>query len=309
MSQTLRIGVDLGGTKIAAIALDGDGTTVASRRTATPREDYSATIETIAEMIDSLERQAGRNGTIGIGIPGSLSPATGRVRNANSTWLNGQPFDRDLAIHLERRIRMANDANCFALSEACDGSAAGASTVFGVILGTGCGGGLVVDGKLLNGPLAIAGEWGHNPLPWPEPDEYPGPECWCGRRGCVETWVSGPALSADHERRTGERLSVQEIAAGAAQGDEAALASLDKHASRLARALAAVVNLVDPDVIVLGGGLSALTHLYERLPELMAPHVFSDVAKVTVRPPRYGDASGVRGAAWLWGGPGAGSTN
>lgn len=303
MRQPLRIGVDLGGSKIAAIALDADGTTVGSRRTATPKGDYVATIETIAEIIDSLERQAGRSGSIGIGIPGSLSPATGRVRNANSTWLNDRAFDRDLAIQLERRIRVANDANCFALSESVDGAGAGARTVFGVILGTGCGGGLVIGGKLTDGPLGIAGEWGHNPLPWPEEDEYPGPRCWCGRRGCMETWVSGPGLAADHERQTGERLSVEEIVARAARGDGEAQARLDAHCSRLARGLAAVVNILDPEVIVLGGGLSALSHLYEELPKQIARHVFADHAKISVRPPHFGDASGVTGAAWLWGGP------
>lgn len=305
MGQTLRIGIDLGGTKIAAIALDGDGTTMASRRMATPKGDYSATIEAIADLIDSLERQVGRQGTIGVGIPGSLSPATGRVRNANSTWLNDRPFDRDLATHLERRIRMENDANCFALSESYDGSAAGATSVFGVILGTGCGGGIVIDGKLLSGPLRVSGEWGHNPLPWPQDDEHPGPTCWCGRRGCMETWVSGPALTADHEKRASERLTVQEIAAAAGRGEEAARLSLEAHAGRLARGLAGVVNVIDPEVIVLGGGLSALAHLYETLPGLMAPYLFSDFTSVTIRPPHFGDASGVRGAAWLWGGPGS----
>lgn len=305
MGETLRIGIDLGGTKIAAIALDGDGTTLASRRMATPKGDYSATIEAIADLIDSLERQVGRQGTIGVGIPGSLSPATGRVRNANSTWLNGHPFDRDLATHLERRIRMENDANCFALSESHDGAAAGAKSVFGVILGTGCGAGIVIDGKLLNGPLGVSGEWGHNPLPWSTDDEHPGPVCWCGKYGCMETWVSGPALTADHERRSGDRKSVQEIAADAARGEEAAQSSLEAHAGRLARGLAGVINLIDPEVIVLGGGLSSLEHLYETLPDLMTPYLFSDLTNATIRPPHFGDASGVRGAAWLWGGPGS----
>ncbi len=304
MGQTLRIGIDLGGTKIAAIALDGDGTTLTSERIATPQGDYPATIVAISDLIDGLERQLGRKGTVGVGIPGSLSPVSGFVRNANSTWLNGRPFDRDLAARLDRQVRMENDANCFALSEAHDGAAAGARSVFGVILGTGCGAGIVIDGKLLNGPLAVSGEWGHNPLPWPEDNEYPGPACWCGRHGCMETWVSGPALTDDHERRSGQRLSVEAIVASAERDDKAAKASLEIHAGRLARGLAGVVNLLDPEVIVLGGGLSSLAHLYETLPDLMAPHLFSDFKDVTIRPPRFGDASGVRGAAWLWGGSG-----
>lgn len=304
MGQSLRIGIDLGGTKIAAIALDRDGTTMASERLATPQGDYPATIEAISDLIDDIERQLDRKGTVGVGIPGSLSPVTGLVRNANSTWLNGRPFDRDLAARLDRQVRMENDANCFALSEAQDGAAAGAKSVFGVILGTGCGAGIVIDGALLNGPLGVSGEWGHNPLPWPDDNEHPGPACWCGRHGCMETWVSGPALTADYQRRSGQRLYVEAIAANAQEGNEVAKVSLETHAGRLARGLAGVVNLIDPEVIVLGGGLSSLAHLYETLPDLMTPYLFSDFKDVTIRPPRFGDASGVRGAAWLWGGPG-----
>lgn len=300
MKRPLRIGIDLGGTKIAAVALNANGTTVANARVATPRNDYDATIGTIAALIADVEAQAGQPGTIGIGIPGSLSPRTNLVRNANSTWLNGQDFGRDLTDRLGRDVRLANDANCFALSEARDGAAAGAGVVFGVILGTGCGGGIVVDGGLLNGPLGIAGEWGHNPLPWPDATEHPGPTCWCGQQGCMETWVSGPGLSADFARRTGEALSVEEIANLAAQEDANALICLDAHESRLARGLANVVNMVDPDVIVVGGGLSALPYLYDTLAERMAQYIFSDVVDVAIRAPQFGDASGVRGAAWLW---------
>jgi fructokinase len=297
----LRIGIDLGGTKIAGAALDADGRLRAEHRAAAPRHDYAASIAAVGEMVAHLESLAGAKGTVGIGIPGSLSPRSGLVQNANSTWLNGRPFRRDLEAHLARPVRLANDANCFALSEAVDGAGAGARSVFGVILGTGCGGGLVVDGCLVDGPRGIAGEWGHNPLPWAEPHEHPGPTCWCGHRGCLETWVSGPGLEADHARATGEALSAETVAAHAAAGDGAARTTLDRHAGRLARGLASVVNVLDPEVIVLGGGLSNLAHLYDVLPALIAPYVFADAPQVTVRPPRWGDAGGVRGAAWLWG--------
>jgi fructokinase len=233
-------------------------------------------------------------------MPGSLSPKTRLVQNANSTWLNGRPFARDLEASLARPIRLANDANCFALSEAADGAAAGASIVFGVILGTGCGGGLVHRGRIIDGPRGIGGEWGHNPLPWTKADEHPGPSCWCGRSGCMETWVSGPAISADHARATGETLTVEEIARRAGLKDAAALATFDRHASRLARGLAAMINAFDPEVIVLGGGISQLAHLYADLPRLIGPHIFADDTHVTIRPPKWGDASGARGAARLW---------
>ena len=302
--ESIRIGVDLGGTKIAGIALLPDGHASAEIRISTPREDYGATLEAIRQIVRHLEAEAGAHGTVGIGMPGSISPATGLVQNANSTWLNGRPFDHDLARHLQRRVRLANDANCFALSEATDGAAAGARSVFGVILGTGCGGGIVINGRLLDGPRGIAGEWGHNPLPWPSPDEFPGPCCWCGRQSCIETWVSGPALEADHARATGEQALAKQIAAGAETGDPAARDTLARHASRLARGLAHVVNILDPEVIVLGGGLSQLQHLYRTLPELMAPYVLNEQGSIDIRPPKWGDASGVRGAAWLWGRPG-----
>ncbi|MEW5963272.1 MAG: ROK family protein [Pseudomonadota bacterium] len=295
-----RIGIDLGGTKIEGVLLLADGSEERRHRIPTPREDYAGTIAAIAGLVARLEAAADRNTPVGVAMPGSLSPGTSRVQNANSTWLNGRPLDRDLAAALGRPVRLANDANCFALSEATDGAAAGAPSVFGVILGTGCGGGIVVDGRLVDGPLGVGGEWGHNPLPRPSADEVPGPPCWCGRRGCMETWVSGPGLAADHARATGERRSAETIAARAEAGDEAALATMARHADRLARGLAHVVNILDPAVIVLGGGLSKLGHLYRNLPGLMAPHIFADAPHVDVRPPRWGDASGVRGAARLW---------
>jgi fructokinase len=297
---TCRIGIDLGGTKIAGIALDGTGATLAEYRTASPRADYGATIAAIGAVVQHLEQAAGRQGSIGIGMPGSVSPATGRVQNANSTWLNGRDLKADLEAHLGRPVRLANDANCFALSEATDGAAAGVPSVFGVIIGTGCGGGIVINGRLIDGPRGIGGEWGHNPLPWAEPSEHPGQTCWCGRPGCLETWVSGTGMAADHTRVTGIELTGPAIADAAAAGDAAARATLARHASRLARGLSHVVNLIDPHVIVLGGGLSQMAGLYTALPPLMAHYVLADVAHVDIRPPKWGDASGVRGAAWLW---------
>lgn len=303
MTPAFRIGIDLGGTKIAAIALGSQGESLAQRRIPAPVGDYDATITAIEGLVRDIEAELGEQGSLGIGMPGSLSPATGLVQNANSTWLNGRPFDRDVEKRLVRPVRFANDANCFALSEAIDGAAAGANVVFGVILGTGCGGGIVHRGTLLDGPHRIAGEWGHTPLPWPSPEEYPGPRCWCGLNGCLETWLSGPALARDHQIETGERCDANQIAEMAARGNSRSLASLDRHASRLARGLAVVANLIDPDVIVLGGGLSHMPHLYQLLPGLIAPYLFSDSKAMNVRPPLHGAASGVRGAAWLWGGP------
>ena len=301
-TAALRVGIDLGGTKIAGVGLGAGGRTLAECRMPAPRHDYAATIEAVAEMVRALEQTAGGTGSIGIGMPGSLSPVSGLVQNANSTWLNGRPFQRDLEAQLGCPVRLANDANCFALSEAIDGAGAGARSVFGVIIGTGCGGGLVFDGALIDGPRGIGGEWGHNPLPWAGPGEHPGPKCWCGRMGCIETWVSGPGLEADHARVAGnKRLSTEEIAARAATGDAAAQATLDRHAGRLARGIAHVVNIFDPHVIVLGGGLSKLAHLYDALPALVAPYVLAEQAKVVIKPPVWGDAGGVRGAAWLWG--------
>ena len=301
MTGGARIGIDLGGTKIEGLLLGAEGEEITRERIATPRHDYTGTIDAIAGLVARLDTAATGRASVGIGMPGSLSPATGRVQNANSTWLNGRAFNTDLAAALGRPVRLANDANCFTLSEAVDGAGANARSVFGVILGTGCGGGLVIDGRLVDGPRGIAGEWGHNPLPWAEANEHPGPECWCGHRGCMEAWVSGPGMEADHFRATGSAVTAVEIALEAADGDAAANATLDRHASRLARGLACVVNIIDPEVIVIGGGLSQLRHLYERLPSLMAPHIFSDGTTVAIRQPKWGDSGGARGAAWLWG--------
>lgn len=300
MSSPLRIGIDLGGTKIEAIALDSHGTVQMRHRVRTPSGGVEATIETIRILVDLVETRLGATGTVGVGTPGALSPASGLLRNANSTRLNGLPFDRMLEAALGREVRIANDANCFALSEATDGAAAGAAVVFGVILGTGVGGGLVIDGKLLTGRHAIAGEWGHNPLPWPGAGEWPGPACYCGRTGCAETFLSGPGLAADHRAVTGEALDATEIAARAEADDIAARATLDRYVDRLARGLAGVINLVDPDAIVLGGGLSNLPLLYEAVPARWGHHVFSDIVTTRLVPPKHGDSSGVRGAAWLW---------
>jgi fructokinase len=300
MGATFRIGVDLGGTKIAAAALDRDGGVRAHRRIATPAGDYAATVAAIVGLVAALEAEISAAASIGIGIPGTIVAATGLVKNANSTWLNGRPLGRDVEAALGRSVRFANDADCFALSEATDGAAAGCGTVFGVILGTGVGGGIAVGGRLLVGANAIAGEWGHNPLPAPRPDELPGPACYCGRSGCIETFLSGPGLAADHRRHTGVALSGRRIAAGADAGDRACRATLDRYADRLARALASVINLLDPHAIVLGGGLSALACLYDEVPARWGLHVFSDRVVTRLLPPRHGDSSGVRGAAWLW---------
>jgi fructokinase len=297
----MRIGIDLGGTKIAGIVIGDDGEPVARHRRPAPRNDYPATVDAIADVVAALERDAGACRSIGIGMPGSISPRTGLAQNGNSVWLNGKPFGRDLEARLGRPVRLANDANCFALSEATDGAGRGAKSVFGVIIGTGCGGGLIAEGRLIDGPHAIAGEWGHTPLPWPQNSEYPGTTCWCGRKSCIETWVSGTGLERDHKNVTGETRTGEEIATAAGAGNAAAQATLDRHADRLARGLSIVVNIFDPEVIVLGGGLSQLSHLYRVLPELITPHVFADHGDVTVLPPKWGDASGVRGAAWLWG--------
>jgi len=296
----MRIGLDLGGTKLEAIALDEAGGELLRRRVAAPRGDYQATLDALAGLALAFEAELGRSGTVGVGIPGTLSPATGLVKNSNATWLNGRPLDRDLAGRLARPIRMANDANCFALSEATDGAGAGRRVVFGVILGTGCGGGLVVDGRLHTGPNAIAGEWGHNPLPWPGPDEWPGPPCSCGRRGCLETFVSGTGLGRDFREATGEDAAGPEIVRRALSGDPAAEAALSRYETRLARGLASVVNVLDPDAVVLGGGLSKVERLYESVPRLWLRWAFSDRLDTPLLPPAHGDASGVRGAAWLW---------
>lgn len=297
----MRIGLDLGGTKIEGVALAGDGAPLARRRVATPRHDYAATLAAMAGLIRDLEAETGRRGSVGVGMPGALSPATGLVKNANSTWLIGQPLDRDLSALLGREVRLANDANCFALSEAVDGAAAGARVVFGVIVGTGTGGGLVVDRKVLTGRNAIAGEWGHNPLPWPRGGEWPGPPCYCGKTGCVETFLSGPGMARDFREATGEDVEAPGIVARAERGDLPARAAVERYAGRMARALAVVLNVLDPDVIVLGGGMSQIGRLYESVPRLWQEWAFSDRVDTPLRPPAHGDSSGVRGAAWLWG--------
>lgn len=295
----MRIGIDLGGTKIEAIALD-DANELLRRRIATPRGDYGATVTAVRDLVAAVENQLGATASVGIGIPGAISAVTGLVKNANSTWLIGQPLDRDLERALARPIRVSNDANCFALSEATDGAAQGAQTVFGVILGTGTGGGVVVNGRVLEGRHRIAGEWGHNPLPWPEDGERPGQPCYCGQTGCIETVLSGPGLSASYAAFAGHYAEAAEIAALAETGDPSANRALEIYESRLARALASIINVLDPDVIVLGGGLSNIARLYDRVPAFLKPFVFSDSADTPIVPARHGDSSGVRGAAWLW---------
>jgi predicted NBD/HSP70 family sugar kinase len=296
----LRFGIDLGGTKIELIALDPAHAVRLRRRVPTPQGDYAATLAAIAGLVDAAERELGERGTVGIGTPGAISPASGLMKNCNSTCLNGRPLKEDLERLLGREVRLANDANCFALSEAVDGAAAGAEVVFGVILGTGCGAGVVVRGHVLTGPNAIAGEWGHNPLPWPRDDERPGPACYCGKAGCIETWVSGPGLARDLHRHAGLDLPADEIARRADAGDAACAAALARYEDRLARGLAHVINILDPDVIVLGGGMSNLARLYDNVPRLWGRHVFSDRVDTRLALPLHGDSSGVRGAAWLW---------
>src|SRR3954454_12609574 len=299
--MSLRIGLDLGGTKIEIIALAAGGAEVYRRRVSTPRGSYEGTVAAIVDLVAAAERTIGQRGTVGVGMPGAISPATGLVKNANSTWIIGRSLDADLAAALARPVRCANDANCFTLSEATDGAAAGAEIVFGVIVGTGTGGGIVVNGHLCTGPNAIAGEWGHNPLPWPDDDERPGPPCYCGKHGCIETWLSGPGLAHDHERATGMRLDAAAIADRAAAGDSACDATLARYERRMARALATIINVLDPDVVVLGGGMSNTARLYERVPLLLPEYVFSDHVATRLVPPAHGDSSGVRGAAWLGG--------
>ncbi|MFN0263849.1 ROK family protein [Tepidamorphus sp. 3E244] len=293
-------GVDLGGTKISAVVLSPDGSERARLRTPTPQGDYAATVESIRDIVSAVEVEAGleprRNAPVGIGTPGSTVPGTGLMQNANSTCLNGKPLLTDLKSALGREITMANDANCLALSESTDGAAKGEACVFAAILGTGVGGGIVIDGRLLAGPRGLSGEWGHNPLPWPHEDEHPGPQCWCGRHGCIEAWLSGPALAADHLARTGEAMDAQAIAA---RTSPACADTMNRYTDRLARALGAVVNMIDPDVIVLGGGLSRVAALYERLPPRALPHIFCDAPSVRIVPAKHGDDSGVRGAARL----------
>ena len=296
----MRIGIDLGGTKIEGVALAADGRELARKRIATPKSSYRETIKAIEALVAQLEADTGERGTVGIGMPGAISPATGRVKNANSTWLNEMPFDVDIEAALGREVRLANDADCFALSEATDGAGAGAPTVFGVILGTGVGGGLVIHGRLLNGPNAIAGEWGHNPLPWALPDELPGPRCYCGKEGCIESWNSGPAFEAEYELNEKEKLTTHEIVAAAQAGSRPARVALRRYSDRLARALSHVINLIDPHVIVLGGGMSNIEAIYDEVPARWGSYVFSDRVDTKLLRSQHGDASGVRGAAWLW---------
>jgi fructokinase len=296
-----RLGIDLGGSKIEIIAIDAQGRELLRRRVSTPRGDYDATIDAVAGLVTGVERELTGEGTVGIGTPGSISRATGLLRGSNSVCLNGRPFRQDLATALGREIRITNDANCFALSEASDGAGAEAAVVFGIILGTGVGAGIVVRGEVLDGPNAIAGEWGHNPLPWPRDDERPGPACFCGKSGCIETWLSGPGLARDHLHATGVTLRPHQIVESAAAGEGACDATLQRYEDRLARSLAHVINVLDPDVIVLGGGMSNLERLYARVPCLWGAWVFSDRVDTRLVRNCHGDSSGVRGAAWLWG--------
>jgi fructokinase len=292
----MRLGIDLGGSKIEVVALGDDGAEHLRERVATPQGDYAATLRAIAGLVAGAENELGAGGTVGVGIPGAESKATGLIKNANSTWLIGQPLRRDLEAALGRPVRIMNDANCFALSEATDGAAAGAGVVFGVILGTGVGGGIVIDGKVLTGANAIAGEWGHNPMP----GEHHRPACYCGRKGCIELYLSGPGMARDHRQQGGAALSPEQIVAQAATGDAECEATLARYEQRLARALATVINVVDPDVVVLGGGLSNIDRLYASVPALWGAHVFSDRVDTRLVKAKFGDSSGVRGAAWLW---------
>lgn len=296
----MRIGIDLGGTKIEGILLDECGGERARLRIPTPRGDYGATLAAVAGVVARLDANGGSGASVGVGIPGAISPATGLVKNANATWLIGRPLDRDLAAAIGREVRVANDANCFAVSEAVDGAGAGAGVVFGVIIGTGVGGGIAIGGQALNGTNAIAGEWGHNPLPWPKAEDEPGAPCYCGKRGCIETYLSGSGIVRAYLARTGRERDAASIAGLAEAGDAAAVEVLAAYAGRMARALASVINILDPDVIVLGGGLSKIASLYEAVPRLLPRWVFSDRVATRLVRNRHGDASGVRGAAWLW---------
>jgi fructokinase len=294
------IGIDWGGTKIEAVALSPDGDLLDKRRVATPQGDYAGCIAAIARLVGEIESRLGRRGSVGVGIPGAISPATGLVMNANSTWNRGQRLDHDLARALDREVRVENDANCFAVSEAVDGAGRGERVVWGVIIGTGAGSGIAIDGVALGGRNRIAGEWGHNPLPWPRDEERPGPACFCGRSGCIETFVSGTGFARDHNAKTGQALRAEEIVAAMRAGDAGASASFERYRDRLARAIAHAVNILDPDVIVLGGGMSNIEELYADLATLIEPWVFSDSFATPVLRHIHGDSSGVRGAAWLW---------
>lgn len=296
----MRIGIDLGGTKIEALAMDENGVELARHRVDTPRDDYNGTIAALVGLVRLLESKTGRTGSVGAGIPGSISERTGLVKNANSTWLNGRRLDQDFSAALGRQVRIANDANCLAVSEATDGAAAGKRVVFGVILGTGCGGGIAIEGRVHAGPNGTAGEWGHNPLPWPKDEENPGPLCYCGKRGCMEMWVSGTGLARDYRETTGKQSTAREIIGAFEEGDQRAIEVVDRLEDRLARGLANVINILDPDVFVLGGGLSLTKHLYESLPKRLPEYVFGGEVDTPILQAKFGDSSGVRGAAWLW---------
>lgn len=296
----MRFGIDLGGTKIEIIALADTGEVALRERTASPAGDYPRTVSTIAELVQRSEKQLGSQGTVGVGIPGSLSLATGLVRNANSTALNGHPLKQDLEASLQREIRIANDANCFALSEAADGAGAGADNVFGVIFGTGCGGGVVINGQIVPGVNGIGGEWGHNPLPSPADDERPGPGCYCGRSNCIESWLSGPNFARSYVRAGGQEIKPSEIIARMREGEALATTCFTGYVNRAARALGSIINVLDPAVIVLGGGMSNTDELYEQIPLAWGPHIFSDRIDTRLVRNHHGDSSGVRGAAWLW---------
>lgn len=296
----MRIGIDLGGTKIEGIALSEAGEELYRQRVATPQGEYDRIMQTIVDLISSIESHVNERGSIGICTPGSLSPVTGLMRNSNSVCMNGKPVLADLQDLLQRDIRIANDANCFALSEATDGAAKDCSIVFGVIIGTGTGAGVVIDKKVLVGANAIAGEWGHNPLPWPQDCEIPGPECYCGKSGCIETWLSGPGIMRDHEIHNNEFLDSETLDGKARFGDFDAIETFQRYEDRMARSLAHVINILDPDIIVLGGGMGNVKRLYQHVPEIWGNYIFSDVVKTKLVAPVYGDSSGVRGAAWLW---------
>ena len=296
----LRIGVDLGGSKIEFVALDSDGRELHRHRVPTPRGDYDGTIRAIKEGVKGIEAELRRSASVGVGIPGTISGIAHTVKNANSTWINGRPFDRDLSAALNREVRCANDANCLAVSEATDGAGSGKRVVFAVILGTGCGGGLAIEGRVHNGRNGVAGEWGHTTLPWMRADEFPGPDCYCGFRGCIETWISGTGLEADYQRATKTILKGKEIIARCEAGEAAAVASVERYEDRLTRSLAQMVNILDPDIIVLGGGVSQVPRLYKNVPQRLKGYVFGKEADTPVAAAKHGDASGERGAAWLW---------
>ncbi len=299
-ANKMRIGVDLGGTKIEFVALGNDGRELHRHRLPTPRGDYDATVRAIRDGVLQTERELHRGATVGVGIPGTISRATQTVKNANSTWMNGRAFDKDLSAALAREVRCANDANCLAVSEATDGAGAGKRVVFAVVLGTGCGGGIAFEGRIHNGHNGVAGEWGHTTLPWMKPEEFPGPACYCGYKGCIETWISGTGLEADYERATKIKLPGKEIVARSEAGEAAALACLERYEDRLTRSLAQMINILDPDIIVLGGGVSQVPRLYRNVPARLKEYVFGREADTPVVVAKHGDASGVRGAAWLW---------